>query len=105
MPEEHAFLAALAANPGDDVTRLVYADWLEENSDARGAYLRAEQELATLDENDPRFVALDLQVREQFRAFDGEWLSVAGRRWDTWLISFTPALKINAIKSVREQSQ
>jgi uncharacterized protein (TIGR02996 family) len=102
VPEEHAFLAALAADPGDDLTRQVYADWLEENGDARGAYLRAEQELATLDENDPRFVALDLQVRERCSAVDPEWLSVAGRRWDVWLVSVPAGKMISAIKAVRE---
>lgn len=42
MSEEAAFIAALVGSPGDDTTRLVYADWLDDRDDPRGAYLRAE---------------------------------------------------------------
>jgi uncharacterized protein (TIGR02996 family) len=38
--EEEAFLRAIAANPVDDGTRLVYADWLEERGDPRAEYIR-----------------------------------------------------------------
>lgn len=42
-PEEDPFIAAIAADPADEPTRLVYSDWLEEHGeDARAAYLRAE---------------------------------------------------------------
>jgi uncharacterized protein (TIGR02996 family) len=41
MSEEAAFLAALKANPADDTTRLVYADWLDEHGEgAKAEYLR-----------------------------------------------------------------
>jgi uncharacterized protein (TIGR02996 family) len=40
--EEPAFVAAILAEPRDDAVRLVYADWLEERGDPRGAFLRAE---------------------------------------------------------------
>jgi uncharacterized protein (TIGR02996 family) len=30
---EQDFLQAIAADPADDVVRLAYADWLEENGD------------------------------------------------------------------------
>jgi uncharacterized protein (TIGR02996 family) len=33
--DETALLATIAANPEDDTSRLVYADWLDENADAR----------------------------------------------------------------------
>jgi uncharacterized protein (TIGR02996 family) len=39
-PEEEAFLAALLKQPADNLTRLVYADWLDERDDPRGPYLR-----------------------------------------------------------------
>ena len=39
--DELAFLAALTADPADDATRLIYADWLEEHGDPhRAEYLR-----------------------------------------------------------------
>jgi len=40
IPEEEAFLAAIAKSPADNLTRLVYADWLDERDDPRGAYVR-----------------------------------------------------------------
>src|SRR5262249_35576893 len=48
MNDEAAFLAAIAAAPDDNTTRLVYADWLDEHGRPEGAFLRTECELATL---------------------------------------------------------
>lgn len=44
--EEEALIRAMIDSPGDDTARLVYADWLDERDDPRGAYLRAELEWA-----------------------------------------------------------
>src|SRR4051812_48918640 len=41
MTDRAAFLAAIAANPDDDLPRLVFADWLDEHGDAdRAAFVR-----------------------------------------------------------------
>jgi uncharacterized protein (TIGR02996 family) len=40
MNDERAFLTAILERPDDDATKLVYADWLEEQGDPRGEYLR-----------------------------------------------------------------
>src|SRR5262245_60894922 len=40
MTDERAFLMAILQRPDDDVTKLVYADWLEEQGDPRGEFLR-----------------------------------------------------------------
>lgn len=40
-PEEYGLLAAVLANPADDLPKLVYADWLDERSDPRGTFLRS----------------------------------------------------------------
>lgn len=46
---EDEFLRHLVANPGDDTTRLVYGDWLEENGRKEAAeFIRAQVRLATL---------------------------------------------------------
>jgi uncharacterized protein (TIGR02996 family) len=45
MTEEQAFLAAIAAEPEDDVSKLVYADWLDEHDDPRGEFIRLQYEL------------------------------------------------------------
>jgi uncharacterized protein (TIGR02996 family) len=53
MKPEDALLHAILEQPEDDVPRLVYADWLEENGDAdRAAFIRLQIELAKLPEND-----------------------------------------------------
>src|SRR6187200_1783709 len=44
MTDDEAFVRRIVASPGDDLPRLVYADWLDERDDPRGAYLRAEAE-------------------------------------------------------------
>jgi uncharacterized protein (TIGR02996 family) len=46
MNDGEAFIRAIVDSPGDETPRLVYADWLEERGDPRGAYLRAEHEWA-----------------------------------------------------------
>jgi uncharacterized protein (TIGR02996 family) len=46
MHDPAAFLAAIAASPDDDLPRLVYADWLDENGDAdRAEFIRIQCEL------------------------------------------------------------
>src|SRR5262245_21125864 len=40
MSEEAGFLKALAEEPGDESTRLAFADWLEERDDPRAAWVR-----------------------------------------------------------------
>ena len=45
MTEQAALLAAIRENPDDDTPRLVYADWLQENSDeVRAEFIRVECE-------------------------------------------------------------
>ena len=46
MNEDEAFVRAIVDTRGDETARLVYADWLDDRSDPRGAYLRAEHEWA-----------------------------------------------------------
>jgi uncharacterized protein (TIGR02996 family) len=48
------FLAAICANPNDDTTRLVYADWLQENGQPeRAEFIRLQCEI----ERNPSFLA------------------------------------------------
>jgi uncharacterized protein (TIGR02996 family) len=47
MDTEAALLAAIAANPDDDLPRLVYADWLDENDrPLRAEFIRLQIEIA-----------------------------------------------------------
>jgi uncharacterized protein (TIGR02996 family) len=97
-----ALLAALRDQPDDDLSRLAYADWLEEHGDERAAYLRAEQRLAELTEFDPDFAELEKEVGEKSHALDPDWLALAGRCWDVWLVRYHPTVKISVIKALRE---
>jgi uncharacterized protein (TIGR02996 family) len=40
LPGEYAILANVLTTPQDDAAKLVYADWLDEHDDPRGAFLR-----------------------------------------------------------------
>jgi uncharacterized protein (TIGR02996 family) len=91
MSDEDGFLRAIQENRDDFPCRLVYADWLEEQGDPRGEYLRLSCRLAELRERiDPtwlravregRFQAeevrlssgRDVYLRElrQFRVYEG----------------------------------
>ncbi len=46
MNEDEAFIRAIVDAPGDDLPRLVYADWLDDRADPRGPYVRAETKWA-----------------------------------------------------------
>jgi uncharacterized protein (TIGR02996 family) len=72
--EEEAFLAAILQRPGDDLPRLVYADWLEERGDPRADFLRAwhavKTGLATPEEG--------ARERELRGSLNQGWLAVVG---------------------------
>ena len=71
VTEEDAFLAALEADPGDALTRSVYADWLEERGDARVAFLRLDEAAQDAPESrfflDPDWVAFITTLGRRFR--------------------------------------
>jgi uncharacterized protein (TIGR02996 family) len=68
MSDEAAFLKALRENPGDDTTRLVYADWLDERNDPRAEFIRLRQQQAQL-------IA---RINELSAQFDPAWLAAVG---------------------------
>ena len=74
MPSHDAFLKEITANPEDLTPRLVYADWLDEQGDPRGEFIRVQCELATLDETDDRYPALLRRERELLAEHRSEWL-------------------------------
>ncbi|MEK6237334.1 MAG: TIGR02996 domain-containing protein [Planctomycetales bacterium] len=50
--DEQAFLREIAANPGDDPPRLIFADWLGERGDFRADLLRLLDELLHIEVTD-----------------------------------------------------
>jgi uncharacterized protein (TIGR02996 family) len=81
MQTDAAFLAQLRADPADDVTRLVYADWLEDQLDlARAEFLRLTVRLATEAEH-PERGDWWRRLCDLGTGLDPAWLTAAGRVW------------------------
>jgi uncharacterized protein (TIGR02996 family) len=72
MSDEAAFLRAVRSSPPDDTARLVYADWLDDRDDPRGAYLRAEAEWARTGKKEKALRALGA-------ALDPMWVARVSR--------------------------
>jgi uncharacterized protein (TIGR02996 family) len=68
MSDEEALIQEILANPNDANARLIYADWLDEHNDPRGAYLRQLFAAQTWD-GDP-----DGRLRDAGARFDLVWL-------------------------------
>ena len=69
-----AFLAAIADRPDDDLPRLVYADWLDENGDpVRAEFIRVQIELAKVSAFDPRHKALNARHLALLHAHRDPW--------------------------------
>jgi serine/threonine-protein kinase len=79
MSAEGNFLAKLTAEPGDDATRLVYADWLTDQGDdgsaAKAGYLRAAVQLAQHATEDGGTVWRD-RMQQLATGLDPNWLAV-----------------------------
>jgi uncharacterized protein (TIGR02996 family) len=66
MNDNDAFLRAIREDPNDPARRLVYADWLEEQGDPKGEYLRLGCRLAELRRTiDPAWLAAVRESRFQ----------------------------------------
>lgn len=79
MHEESDFLRALLANPADDTTRLVYADWLEERSGnqeaAKARFLRLTTQLSG--SSGKKSIKTELQLLAA--KLDTDWLAIVSR--------------------------
>ncbi len=79
MSEDEAFVARLRAKPDDETARLVYADWLDERDDPRGAYLRAEAAWVALQPQDEEYRPLYRELSRRAAALEPTWLVSATR--------------------------
>jgi uncharacterized protein (TIGR02996 family) len=78
MHEE--FLAALRENPNDNVSRLVYADWLDEQGDPLAEFVRLEVRLAGGGITDDERREMANRLAELGRGAERGWL-MAVNRW------------------------
>jgi uncharacterized protein (TIGR02996 family) len=74
MPDEQSFLDEIIANPDDDVPRLIYADWLEEQGNPRGEFIRVQCELAMLKKTQVRYRELRAREQELWESHGLEWV-------------------------------
>lgn len=77
MSDRDALLAAILADPDDDLPRLVFADWLEETGHpahaARAHYIRAQIELAQQPPGSDAWYELNRRSHDLFDRFRDEW--------------------------------
>lgn len=74
--DEDGFHAAIRDNPFDDVTRLVFADWLDEHGQpARAELIRVQVEHDRLAVSDPARAELDRRAREILAEHEAAWVA------------------------------
>src|SRR5690349_3929389 len=77
MSLHEAFRQAILETPEDDVPRLVYADWLEENGDpARAEFIRVGCQLVRLAEHDRGRAPLEDREHVLLAEHGAEWRAV-----------------------------
>jgi uncharacterized protein (TIGR02996 family) len=77
MMDEEGFLIAIADEPADLVSQLVYADWLEERGDERSACLRAWFEVIDIPYSEATYRLLQSTIevyQSRIEAVDPAWV-------------------------------
>jgi uncharacterized protein (TIGR02996 family) len=75
MHTDRDFLATIDTRPDDRAFRLIYADWLDEQSDPRGELIRVEEEMRQLPVYSDPFWALKPRRNELRSQADAHWLA------------------------------
>ena len=63
MSDEAAFIQEILANPADRECRLIFADWLEEQGDARGELIRLQVQLEGMSPDEKGYSTVRKKVR------------------------------------------
>lgn len=83
VPTHHDFVRRLLAEPTDDLTRLVYADWLDEQGDAdsrlRAEFLRADCAWAGVSPADPARDRFQRQLRSLSLTLPTRWKAAVSK--------------------------
>ncbi|MBL8797742.1 MAG: TIGR02996 domain-containing protein [Planctomycetia bacterium] len=74
MSTELEFVQTIRDHPADDLPRLIFADWLEDRGDPRGAFIRTQCALARLGMNDAGRLALEARERQLIAEHASQWL-------------------------------
>ena len=98
--EEENLIPAVLSDSQDYTSRLVYADWLEEQGDSRANYLRLEIELCEAELQSEVYYSLIEKLVGHADKFDEDWLDRVGIRFDVTLLSWGKS-KLEAVKVVK----
>ena len=101
--QEDAFLQTILEHPDDDIPRLVFADWLEEQGNPRGAFIRLQCERAKLTQHDSAWKDLLAQEAALLREFDAEWSKPVLRYVDEvhYRRGFVEHIRVSAMKLLK----
>lgn len=72
--DDLTFIQAIQASPGDEIPRLVYADWLDDQGDPRGELIRVQCEIARRPANDLERKRLQQRADELLEDYGELWL-------------------------------
>jgi uncharacterized protein (TIGR02996 family) len=102
--------AAICADPEDDISRLVYADWLDENGDEpRAEALRMSVERRRLPDWEPRAWVLDARrdrLHERHRKdWDAELPKLVDGGWSTGQSGLVEHVRLDSPRSLLEQEE
>jgi uncharacterized protein (TIGR02996 family) len=85
MEQDRIFLEAIRDDPEDDLHRLAWADWLDDNGQtARADFVRAQVRLARLPEGDPQRDRLEDEADDLLAEHEASWLGEVGLRVLEW---------------------
>jgi uncharacterized protein (TIGR02996 family) len=85
MTERHHLIAAVAERPGDDATRLVLADWLDDHGETgRADFIRASVEAERLRHGTARRAELLDRAADLLAEHEGKWLGPWRERLIDW---------------------
>ena len=105
-----ALFAAICADPEDEVSRLVYADWLEEQGDEpRAEALRTSVERRRLPEWEPRAWVLDARMERLAEKHQEAWDAALPKLADGWWSVGTSGLveqvRVDSPQALVEQAE
>ncbi len=83
MSDENAFINTLKANPTDQNTRLVYADWLDDHDRPEEAeYLRGVSRLAVVEFDSDEGKLLEPRIRELEESLPSSWTTASAAAFE-----------------------
>jgi uncharacterized protein (TIGR02996 family) len=102
-PGEDEFLPSILERPDDDIPRLVYADWLEERGDPRGAFIRLQCQREPLTYVDADFKMLLASEAALLREHETTWLGAIPGMVDhaEFRRGFVESVRLSASKFLR----